>query len=453
MKAHAVVIFVSDKTWRVGVISGEDVSFLDAASPEGAVATEQAQALNQCALKHSIAPGEVILGVPSAWCMSASLEFEGAADMDRKSLLFELEEQLPIVAEQVSADFLRGGGKALGVCIERARLSGVVDALEAQGWSVSAVCPAALLALSQWLNSAAEVETVDAVLAQEGEQWTLLPVKNGVPTGWFLLPAEDIEDLRIRLEIPPGGAAQQPLRLLVIDVSPAAHDLLTRLDDVELIFREEASLDDAATRAAGAVLSGRRQIPINLDLPGHRSLSSTRAQRAHVFAAAGCLLFLAALAVTFFVASWRMDRQSAILQDEQFRLFRQVAHDPHRQPPRQVYRYLASELQRMTAADDSSSRGQHAAMALRMLSDVFARLPDHVPMQLERIVAETDRAELAGRVTSHEDAGKLASSLGSDGALIIQPPQTSLGASKSVDFILQVQRAGALHPGASKEQP
>ena len=85
---------------------------------------------------------------------------------------------------------------------------------------------------------------------------------------------------------------------------------------------------------------------------------------------------------------------------------------------------------------------------MQMLADVFTRLPDHLPMQLERIHVETDRAELAGRVASHEDAGKLASSLASDGALVVQPPQTSLGAAKSVDFVLQAQR-----PGMSKEQP
>jgi hypothetical protein len=137
-----------------------------------------------------------------------------------------------------------------------------------------------------------------------------------------------------------------------------------------------------------------------------------------------------------------------VLLEEQGRMFREAARDLHRQPPRQVYRYLTSELQRLTAGDDQGALNHHAGMAVQMLSDLFARLPDHFPMQLERLRVEVDRAEMAGRVMSHEDAGKLEAALGSDGQLVVQPPQTSLGVNKSVDFILQVQRAGG-----AKERP
>ena len=60
-------------------------------------------------------------------------------------------------------------GKTAGVCIEHVRVAPIVDALEARGWSISAVCPAGLLALSQWVTRSTHAD-VNAVLVTEGDE-------------------------------------------------------------------------------------------------------------------------------------------------------------------------------------------------------------------------------------------------------------------------------------------
>jgi hypothetical protein len=162
-----------------------------------------------------------------------------------------------------------------------------------------------------------------------------------------------------------------------------------------------------------------------------------------------CLVALLVMTTcAFLIASWRTNRQTAALVAEQARLFHAVTTNSNRQPPREVYRYLSSELQRLSGQSGQSTAARQAGAALHMLSDLFGRFPDQVPMQLDRVEIADSRAEVTGRVGSHEDAGKLAASLGNDGVLVVQPPQTSVMSDKSVNFTLQIQRADM-----AKERP
>jgi type II secretory pathway component PulL len=443
MKLHAPIIFVSDDVWRIGVSGDQPAAFLETPRPEGTPVTEQVQALRQQLAGAGLVPGEVVLAIPSAWCLNAMVDCDGDARGDSKALLFALEEQLPIAAEDVVADFICHEGKAFGVCASRLKLAPLVEALESQGWSVAAICPAPLLAMPQWFTSSSQLTDIDAVLAREGEGWVVLRLVEGHLRSWHLLPAEDLQVLLRMLVL---QTPHPPLRLLIGALPPGVEDALKNVADVTLVPGIELDLETAAVHAAEAVLAGRRRVSVDLSLSGRGRSLNHRLHRRIALAASSFAVFLLALIIAMLVLSDRMDHQTIVLQQEQARLFHQVAPASRRRMP--VARYLASEQQRLSSGDGASTRS--STQALRMLLDLFARLPAQEPMQFSRLHIEPDQAELAGRVLSHEDAGRLATALGADGSLVVQPPQTTSDREAGVAFTIQVQRRNAV---AVKEEP
>src|SRR4051794_25060030 len=93
--ADDVVIFVSSRAvWRVHVDPAAD-------------ATEIARTVASALVGRS---GDVVVAIPSAWCLVAHIEASAAAAAahhdDHKSMMFRLEEKLPLAAEEIVADFV-----------------------------------------------------------------------------------------------------------------------------------------------------------------------------------------------------------------------------------------------------------------------------------------------------------------------------------------------------------
>src|SRR5258708_9296196 len=109
----------------------------------------------------------------------------------RRAMIYRLEEKLPIGAEDVVADFVPAGPadeQVLGVCAQKAALAPLVEALEENGVTVGAICPASLLALQQLLSNGALAAQglPDAVL------WPseLFILRNGKLHGWSIIADE-----------------------------------------------------------------------------------------------------------------------------------------------------------------------------------------------------------------------------------------------------------------------
>ena len=143
MSEQRHLVFVSDEAWRLGVAP--------ASGPVATAADATLEARAAAIKEHLAALGDVgssvILALPSAWCLSATVSTEGLDRSSRRRAMgFCLEEHLPIAAEDVVADYVTADdGTAMGVCAEFVKLEAIVTALEAVGLRVRHVCPAALL--------------------------------------------------------------------------------------------------------------------------------------------------------------------------------------------------------------------------------------------------------------------------------------------------------------------
>ena len=146
--------------------------------------------------------GEAVLALPSHWCFSARMANEKGTGASRgrawrRGLIFDLEEKLPLAAEEMTADFLVQGDQVLGVCVRTEQVAPVINALEQAGSAVSVVCPAAMLALQTLLDDTT-CHSAHAVLIAEEDQLNLFVVTDAEPSGWHLLPA-GAQDVAARL--------------------------------------------------------------------------------------------------------------------------------------------------------------------------------------------------------------------------------------------------------------
>jgi len=140
---------------------------------------------------------DVLLALPSSWCLAASIDTQGLPRHDRAAMRFRLEEKLPLAAEAFTADFVEHDETALGVCVQNDRIVPIVNALEAAGVAVQSVSPAALLA-SQHYGWGEAATTV--LLWREGESINLITRAADVPGRWSLA-ADQLEAVRFELDV------------------------------------------------------------------------------------------------------------------------------------------------------------------------------------------------------------------------------------------------------------
>jgi Tfp pilus assembly PilM family ATPase len=124
MSQQPHLVYVSDGAWRLGVAP--------ASGPVATAAGATFEARAATIKEHVAALGDlgssVILALPSAWCLSATVSTDGLDRSSRRRAMgFRIEEQLPIAAEDAAVDFVMADDDtAMGVCAEFAKLEAIV---------------------------------------------------------------------------------------------------------------------------------------------------------------------------------------------------------------------------------------------------------------------------------------------------------------------------------------
>ncbi|MBM4033130.1 MAG: hypothetical protein FJ291_15290 [Planctomycetes bacterium] len=136
----------------------------------------------------------VCLGLPSDLVLAADVD---AANLPRRSrrsaLLYRLEEQLPVDAEALTADFLpQVNGRVLGVAAITGRVREAVEPLAEAGVEVAAVCPTALLALWAALRQRPP-RAHHALVAAGGHVGLFRLADNNQPVAWATLRQDPAE--------------------------------------------------------------------------------------------------------------------------------------------------------------------------------------------------------------------------------------------------------------------
>jgi hypothetical protein len=424
-----ILLFPGRAEWRI-VLADAERRVLNFQLGFDAAPRQAADAVAAAVRSAGVSSADVLLALPSAWCLSATL---ATADLPakarRRALLYRFEESLPLAAEEVRADFIEIPGSAMGVCASRRLVDPLMAALRAAGLNVVAMCPAAVLELE------AAVERADS---STGDVWRasgrdgeidLFHLRDGRPTSWALLPAEP-GALAAHLRLERLGRSE-PSRLLSSRLST---ETIGRIDGMEIVTELTETEDTATTKVAEAILSGRRSAWIDLSRGESADADETlrrlgRPLTAAVVCVAACLTCVAA---SLLIRAERYDRAATAWRDQQRDVFRRVF--PNGTPPADVRSRLMSEERSLRAA---GGEGASAAppSGLIVLRDLVNKLPD-TRFRIQEIRVEEGKFTLEGQAKSHDDADAIAEAVSAGGRFAADPPRTEQLAGQGVSFTL-----------------
>ena len=430
MNTRAFTLFPGRQGWRLGVAEAPAVVKLsDVTIPTDGEPRAIAGAA-AAALKAQGYRGQgVMLAVESSMCLCASARTDGLpAKQRRRALTYRLEEKLPIAAEDVVADFIEGADgadtEALGVCVPRATLAPIVEALEESGVAVAAICPASLLVLQHLMRSGGPLSThqlPDAVVwsDERSEQLELFILRDGRPHGWYVFPnrARDLQ-MHVAMALPSGTLA-------AIGLEPSLCTALAARAELELRQLNAAPASTAAASLAGQVLDGKVIPWIDLRRDALAPADPFRQVRTPLtVAVAAVVLCLSSLCAAML---WRANRYDAIadhLAGQQEAAYRQAF--PTGPVPTDVRSRLEAEERRLRGLSGDDSAPPSGAAGLVTLRDLIAHLPADRELRYRVLEVRLDqnRFALEGQATAHGDADAIVASLKRGGGFVVEPPRT-----------------------------
>lgn len=443
MAWEATTLLVGDHAWQLGLQDKGQVRLESIDLPEQATPQTIAQAMREALAGHGYSGRPLVLAIPSTWCLTAPVAVQDlprAARPRRKTLLYRFEDALPLAAEQLVADFLpaparaaRLGTDALGVAAALERLEPLVQALEDAGLAIEAITPTALLALAGH-----DQPQADLVLWGDGQdQLELLGHENGWPTRWQHLPADPrLVMPQLRQQI---LRRRQPPTVIRHHVPAALAAAMDELQELKLVHEDQASLDEAAVRAARGVLEGRSRAERTANLRRDRLAVADRlrqVRRPLVAALAAAALCLATVSGGLLWQAQQHRQQAQAAQATQREQFHRLY--PGQAAPMVVRTHLESELRRLRGLQgmDGQARFAQPRSALHLLHESLRRLPTDLRYRVLDLRLDENELYLAGHARSHGDANRLASALRRQQGFEVEPPRTEQLADGSVSFTL-----------------
>jgi hypothetical protein len=456
----------SGERWSLGVVTGGIVRLVEVEAsgepapgvPPGELgATSWAERIALALHGQGYDGAGTVLALPSAWCLATPVRTDKLPRKHRRdALIYRLEAQLPLPAEQFVCDFAESGHRvgslsprALGVAARLAQVQPLVRALESLKLAVQHVCPAALLTVSGLLQDVPDPP--DVVVFVLGQNLELVLLDLGLPASWSSLPADDADGLLLKVDS-WALHRRQPLRLGTRGALPqAVMDALAQSSDASITSldgAEPGSVEECACRASDALLRGRsaRQV---LDLRrGALAAEQPLRQVARPLIAAAASMLLALLTITG-VSAWRAAGYGRLAEDlrlQQAAVFGQLL--PGQPVPEAVLLRLASEHRKLQAISGgpASSELPGTPSALALLYDLLAALPQDLRFRLLEVKLGDGQVTLDGQARSHADADAVAAALrAARGAWLVDPPRTEQLKDGGISFTLHATTAP---PGA-----
>jgi len=377
----------------------------------------------------------ICLAPPSEKILTAAIDYGNLPRNNRRTaMLYRLEEHLPLEAERLTADFLLPiGGKALAVAVETEYFRTLVESLECVGVETACICPAALLALWQFLAECSG-DCNYAVLTQ-GSSRELFRITAGQPLAWY--SAKDPSQLRRHLKADILSVPLErscPRICLLGETKATTLELCADGSHVEIVATCEVTPMEMAARAARELLAGRRAGWVDLRRDKLAPIDPWR-RLGGLLRSAICLAVALPVLLTGMLL-WRAGRYEAAARRHEEaqatihrRLFPSVA------VPINVRSRIESELTRLRAISGEGFALPRRPSALETLRQTMAALPKHIRLRITDIRIDGARIFMNGQVRAHSDAEIIARALSAKG-IVIEPPRTESLARGGVSFTL-----------------
>ncbi len=363
--------------------------------------------------------------LPSAWCLCGQVK--GTPRDRHEALLYQLEDRLPIAAEDILADFLAmDPDRSFGVAVERHRIVPILEALNQAGIRCVAAVPSAMLSLQA---AAPEPSQTHHIMADGSDYLDALILASGRPTGWARLTATS-SALQQWLKIaPPSGEA--PSQIAVTGVDPKWIP-----DDMDGVVDVPDLLDQAAA-LGHEIVSGKCKPWFNLSRRMHDA-EPWAPVRAPLLAAAVALVCLVAVFIGMML--YRASAYDQLAQD---------AYNALRQPYKKalpdqrlpgslavMHQKLAEEAKRRRAMRGEAEDMPDQRSALSTTLQVFMALPTDRHFRVLEWSVEPDRFDLEGQARLHSDAEAIGAALRRTEQFEIDPAKTQALKGQGVSFIL-----------------
>ncbi len=437
MPAPSFLILAGPDQWRLAVVADGEAELHPLGVRGGRIDSDAADEIRRALLDHGHRGEGVALGLPSQWVMVAGIDVDNLPRRHRRqALLYRLEEQLPLAAEAVVADFVQRDHAALAAAARADRLIDIVDRLEAAGVMVQLVSPAAALALQAQAADPPDHRRCFLAADLDG-RIELAALDAGTPASWQSLPQDPAAFVRaLRAEL-LGDPPAEPAELVMLGLNG---DFLAAASAVNgLQVRHAEPVDLAAARGAADALRGRvrpwfdfRRGPLG---PADR-LRPVRRPLTACAAAAAVLLATMAGALL-----WRARGHRRLAGDHAARqadVFHQ-AFPGQRLPPSVGHR-LESEARKLGRVRTVTADMPGRRCALDALRDALVGLPAGVHWRILEIQIDPARMVLEGQARSHADAEKIAAALRAAGRFDVDPPRTERLESGAVAFAITARR-------------
>lgn len=382
---------------------------------------------------------DICLGLPASMVFTAVIETTGLPRKNRTtSLLYRLEEQLPLEAERLTADFLDiGADAALGFAVITQDIQAILDALDQKRIEVASICPTALLMLWDICQKCHKTsESFDYIAIQDDSHTHLFRMEKDRPCAWFPLP-DEINELADRLAADALACPVSdgtPRLLLVGNWAAEAEQNIQEKVSVEIHRTENTSV---VANAAKEALTGKNAGWVDFRHDGLAMQNPWQRQAGLVrLAAVLGLGFLVILAGLFYYRN--LGYEDIVLQNQN--QLRSMYGDlfPGRRIPVNVKRALTSEFRRLSGTRGSEHGIPEQICALETLRKVVASLPPTVRLRILDMRIGSSGVLIEGQARDHTAAETLAKSLKSNG-FEVDSPRTETLAKGGVSFTIDAK--------------
>ena len=433
------LLCLTEGSWKIVRLYGEDLE--ERVLPRNDIASEESQYEKLAELFEELqyAGEEICLGIPESMVFSALVDTAGLPRKNRStSLLYRLEEQLPLEAERLTAVFLDvGSDVALGFAVITQELQSVLDILAGKRIEVAAICPTALLQL--WAICQNTSGTYDYIAIQCDENVQLFRMEKGRPYAWFPFTTENnvlADRLAADILAHPGSDSIPTLLLVGIFPESAEQEIREKVS-IDIQKSEEVPAQLGIAQVAKEVLAGKKAGWVDFRRD-NLAVQNTWQRQAGLLRLATVLGlgFLVVLAGLFY---YRSVAYQDIARKNQKQL--EVVYGdlfPGRRVPVNVKKALTSEFRRLSGTRGSERGIPEQPCALDTLRKVVASLPPAVRLRIMDLRIGPSGVLIEGQARDHTAAETLAKSLRENG-FDVDSPRTETLSKEGVSFTIDAK--------------
>ncbi len=418
MSLRGSLIIEGEHEWRIHV--ADDYRTLPKASEHAAIVATVKELLAKSKGVHS----GCIIAPASDSCFFSCLHLPPAIDTrDRSSLIYELENHLPIDAESMAADFsvlpatahedqTLHGSSVSAIAVEVHDWKPLADKLESANIPVTNIIPSAILAIAS-LNAKHSFAGTSSLMLCHANHADLITLADDHISSWKYakLEAASLERHKF-LDLPESN------QILVVDCTEAQGSLIR--DHVGSVQIEPDSLVASCLQGANAVFSKPASIHFNLrrdDLASEDPLRPINRQLSWLaFAVAACLITM------IFGSWWRTTKienkiaENLLAQSEVFK-----ESFPDTRVPASLLRRVRSEHSRIMGSRNATKQIEAPNSATEVMRVLLASLPTDIRVRISSIDIRNGALDLTFQVQHFVEAGIVAEALSQSGFDVSQP--------------------------------